>query len=94
MADYRRHYDWTRRRDLLVDVIQGEAMLNRRAAHVADRISDVADVTNLLRTRIGYGHDWARDFSRASGLGNTSSQHVIEASGNRTPSKSTSGTSA
>jgi hypothetical protein len=95
MADYRGHYDWARRRDLLVDVTQGEAMLSRRAAHVAERISGVRDVTNPLRiTRIGYGHDWARDFSRASGLGNTSSQHVIEASGKRTSSKSTSGTSA
>ena len=96
MANYRGHHDWTaRRRDLLVDVRQGEAMLCRHAEQVAERISGVRDVTNQLRmTRIGHGHNRVPDSSRASGPGNTSSRHVIEASGNGTPSKSTSGTSA
>jgi len=107
MADLRRQHDEIARRherDFLVDVRQGEVMLcgsmmsrdrKRRAEDVAERISGVRNVTNQLRmTRIGYGHYWAPDSSRASGPGITSSQHVIEASGKGTPSKSTSGTSA
>jgi hypothetical protein len=62
---------------------------------VAERISDVRDVTKPLRvTRGGNGHYWAADSLRASGAGITSSQQVSEASGKGTPSKSTSGTSA
>ena len=90
--------------EIEVEVIDGEVTLSgsvmsrdqkRRAEDVAERISGVRDVTNQLRmTRIGYGHYWAPDSSRASGPGTTSSQHVIEASGKGTPSKSTSGTSA
>ena len=90
--------------DIEVDVKQGEVRLcgsvmsrdqKRRAEDVVERISGVRDVTNQLRvTRLGDGHDWASDSPRASGPGNTSSQHVTEASGKGTPSKSTSGTSA
>jgi hypothetical protein len=96
MADYRRQHAWTaRRRDLLVDIRQGEAMLCRRAEEAAERISGVSDVPNQVRfTRIGNGHNWAADSSRASGPGITSSRHVNEASSKGTSSTSTSGTSA
>ncbi len=90
--------------EIEVDVKQGEVILcgsvtsreqKRRAEDVAERISGVRDVTNQLRVmRDVNGHNWASDSSRASGPGITSPQHVNEASGNKTPSKTTSGTSA
>ena len=95
MADCR-HYGGNRRHDRhwSFDVRQG-AVIVRRAEDAAELLSGVRDVTNQLRvTRIGDGHNWASDSSRASGPGITSSRHVNEASGKGTPSKSTSRTSA
>jgi hypothetical protein len=53
----------------------------RRAEDVAERISGVKDVTNQLRVS-----------REANGHSHTAAPHVSQASGNGTPSKSTSRT--
>ena len=91
--------------EIEVEVKQGEVLLSgsvtsrdqkRRAEDVAERIGGVRDVTNQLRVmRDTTGHNWADGSSRASDPGKSvSSQPVAQASGNGTPSKTTSGTSA
>jgi hypothetical protein len=76
--------------EITVEVNKGEVMLSgtvtsrdqkRRAEDVAERISGVKDVTNQLRvSREAYGHS------------HTAAPPVTQASGNGTPSKSTSRT--
>jgi hypothetical protein len=76
--------------EITVVVNKGEVILSgtvtsrdqkRRAEDVADRISGVKDVTNQLRVS-----------REANGHSHTATPHVSQASGNGTPSKSTSGT--
>ena len=76
--------------EITVVVNKGEVMLSgtvtsrdqkRRAEDVADRISGVKDVTNQLRVS-----------REANGHSHTAAPLVSQASGNGTPSKSTSGT--
>ena len=78
--------------DITVQVEHGEVTLSgtvasreqkRRAEDVAERVSGVKDVTNQLRVS-----------REANGHTQTASQPVTQASGQGTPSKSASGTSA